>query len=496
MAIRGARARIAAYLLALTLAAVLVHGYHVGLEDQAIYLPAIERDLDPSLFPHDAQIFLAQTDPTLFDEAVARTVRVTHLSIEWTLLLWHLASIFLILGAGWRILRRCFPSRRAAAAGTALLASLLTLSVAGTALYLADQYLHPRAPATALLLLFLVDVLDRRLWRAALWLVPAALLHVQMAVYAVVLAVFLLLPEHWLPHKWLHPQAAPAAMLLFFPLQSLFQPSSEAWKEAVRAHGYLYLLRWEWYEWLGIIAPPLLLFWFARVGERRNLLRLADVCRRVACFGAFVVLLGVAITIPPQLERLVVYQPLRGFHLVYLFLVLLSGGLLGEFALLRKPLRWIVLLAPLCGVMFYAQRSLLASSAHIEWPGAAPRNPWLQAFRWVRDHAPKQAYFALDPRYLERPHEDFHGFRAFAERGMMDDAVKDSGVVQLFPSLADDWQRQVHARDRWKDFTPDDFRRLHRDFGADWVVLENTHPAAGSLACPYRNSFVRVCRIE
>ena len=40
-------------LLLLTLAALLIHGYHLGVEDQAIYLPAIKHHLNPSLYPFD-----------------------------------------------------------------------------------------------------------------------------------------------------------------------------------------------------------------------------------------------------------------------------------------------------------------------------------------------------------------------------------------------------------------------------------------------------------
>ena len=51
-------------ILFLTAAAVLIHGYHLGVEDQTIYLPAIKKILDPSLYPRDAEFFLAQTRPT------------------------------------------------------------------------------------------------------------------------------------------------------------------------------------------------------------------------------------------------------------------------------------------------------------------------------------------------------------------------------------------------------------------------------------------------
>src|SRR5260370_42521993 len=151
----------AAMLLLLTLAALLIHGYHVGIEDQGIYLPAVKQHLQPQLYPRDTELFAPQTRPTLFDEAVAASSRLTHLSLEATMLLWHLASIYLVLWGCLRIARRCFSSPQGQWASVALVAALLTIGVAGTGLYLVDEYLNPRAPATAPLLLMLLDILDR-----------------------------------------------------------------------------------------------------------------------------------------------------------------------------------------------------------------------------------------------------------------------------------------------------------------------------------------------
>ncbi|HZR27637.1 MAG TPA: hypothetical protein VFA71_02565 [Terriglobales bacterium] len=492
----GSRMFTAAMLLVLTLAAVLVHGYHVGIEDQGIYLPAIKQHLQPALYPHDSEMFLPQTRPTLFDEAVAYSSRFMHLSVETTMLLWQLASIYLVLWGCLRVARRCFVTTEAQWASVAMVAALLTIGVAGTGLYLVDEYLHPRAPTTVLLLLMLVDVLDRKLWRAPLWVALAALFHIQMTFYGVLLAVFLLFPENWLPPKMRSTHSGIVGALLGLPLFTLFQKGSDAWLEAARTRSIHYLLRWEWYEWLGIFGPMVLLWWYARIGHRHNLARLAFLARRLMLFAIFIFIAGCIITIPPALERLTPYQPMRGLHLVYLLFVLLSGGLLGQFVLRRSVVRWVALLVPLSLAMFYAQRQLYSASNHIELPGEAPRNPWLQAYDWVRQSTPVGAYFAIDPDYMNAPEVDQHGFRALAERSVMADYIKDSGVVLLFPAIADRWRNEVRARKNWKDFRRPDFEKLHRDFGVDWVLLSASQPGAGGLVCPYANQAVQVCRVE
>src|SRR5579859_2670821 len=262
----GSGARDLLYLALLTLAALVVHGYHLGTEDQSIYLPAIKRSLNPALYPHDAEFFLAQTRPTLFPQLIAWSQRLSHASLDAVIFVWQLLAIFLVLWGCLRLARRFFSSTHGQWSAVALVAVLLTLPVAGTALFLVDPYLHPRTLATAALLFMLADVLDRKLARALFWLVLAALLHIQMAFYGALLALFLLLPK-----------LSRERLALFVPLGALFQPATPAWKEAARTRWYHYLLRWPWYAWIGIFAPLALLWWIADFAERKRLALLAAV---------------------------------------------------------------------------------------------------------------------------------------------------------------------------------------------------------------------------
>ena len=92
------------------------------------------------------------------------------------------------------------------------------------------------------------------------------------------------------------------------------------------------------------------------------------------------------------------------------------------------------------------------------------------------------------------PGEDTQGFRAIAQRSMLADAIKDSGAVSMFPPLAEEWFRQVQAQGGWKQFQVRDFRRLHVEYGAGWVVVQR--PGVAGLDCPYQNSAVLVCRLN
>ena len=482
--------------------AILVQGYHPGLEDDAFYLAAIKHNLNPSLFPHDADFFRVQFQATIFDKLVASSLRWTRVPLEWGILFWQWGVTFLILWQCWRISRRCFAETHAQLAAVALVAVLLTLPVSGTGLSLTDQYLHPRALATALILAAIVAVLDAKLLLAFALLTGAFFVHAIMAAFGASYCLFLLWkPKHRNETKQRRPAVA-AALLL--PLGWVFEPASDAWRRAAATRPFYFVLRWHWYEWLGVIAPLALLWWFRALAlrkQRANVERetLARVSERLVYFGVFQLVVALLMLLPPNLERLRPLEPMRFLHLVYLLFVLLAGGLLGQYALKRHALRWLLLFVPLSAGMFYAQRQMYPATAHLELPPPlsryeTPRNNWVEAFRWISRHTPGDSRFALDPRYMELPGEDYHGFRALAERSVLADEIKDAGMAARVPSLAPRWLREVEVQSSWRSFQRPDFLRLKAEFEVDWVVLQS--PGVAGLPCPYQNSQVMVCQVE
>ena len=165
---------------------------------------------------------------------------------------------------------------------------------------------------------------------------------------------------------------------------------------------------------------------------------------------------------------------MRYLHLVYLLFFLIAGGLFGRYVLNGHIYRWLLLFLPLSAGMFYAQRQMYPATGHLELPGVATENPWLQSFAWIRGNTPTGSLFALDPHYVTLPDEDYHGFRALAERSVLADYEKDGGMAARVPSLAPRWLREVNAQTGWQNFTSADFQRLKRDFGVNWVII-STH---------------------
>ena len=474
-----------------TLLGFLVMGYHPGIEDDGVYLSAVKADVLPSLYPHDSDFFRLQMQATLFDRFISIFVAATHISVPWAELLWQLSSLFCILAAAYAIADKLFDDDSIKWAGVALVAAMFTLPVAGTALCLVDQHLHPRGLATALILVAVTRILAGKPWQSAPFLMLALVMHPIMAALGISFCVVLVLVATEPVYAWL--QSWRGSMAAVVPLGWIFERPSTTWRAALETRSYYFLSRWTWYEWLGAVGP-LVLFWILyRWSRSRGRDALARFALSVVIYGVFQQTVAVMMLTPASLVRLTPLQPMRFLHLIYVFMALIGGCLIGKYLLKTSVWRWAVFLLVACGGMFISQRALYASSPHLELPWMSPGNPWLQAFDWIRNNTPRDAYFALDPYYLEAPGEDEHGFRALAERSELADAVKDTAVVTQVPQLGPVWSRQVHAAEGWSHFQLADFERLKVEFGVDWALV--AYPAPAGLDCRWHNASLSVCRI-
>jgi hypothetical protein len=476
-------------ILALAAGAILVHGYHFGIEDAATYVPGIKAALNPALYHFDRELFLSQTRPMLFCETIALSARILPLPLEWVIFLWHFFFVSLMMYACLRISRFLFKEAASQWAGVVLVAALLTLPIAGTRLFILDQYLHPRTLATAFILLAISNLFENRLKLTLLWFIISAPMHPQMTAFGLAHLLFLGIRKPL-------PDFSPGYAASFIsPLTRLFEPPPDAWKEAMATRTHHMLRNWMWYEWMGIFAPFLLLRLFQTAARNTGNQNLEFVCRRVLACGIFFLVVAGVVSSIPALERFATLQPMRGLQLLYVLLLLSGGGLIARFVLHHSSIRWLIFFIPICTGMFLAQRALFPQSRHLEFPFRDPGNRWVEAFLWTKTNTPANAVFALDSYYMLRNGEDNHGFRALAERSALADRVKDAGVAALFPHIAPTWQKQVHDLDGWDQFGKADFRRLSERYGISWIILENSHPAVGAFDCPYRNGLVSVCRL-
>ena len=509
------------FLLAtLSLAVLLIHGYHPWAEDGGLYVAGVEYLLRPGLFPRDTAFVTEHLQFSVFAPAVAALVRVTHVSLAGVLFSIYLISIALTLFAALRIAQGCFRERTAQWTAVALLAAWWTLPVAGTSLLLMDPYVTARSLSTPLSLLALGAALRpwsrrghnglhvRVLVEPALCIVSlllAAALHPLMAAYAIALVVVLRL-GFTPPGRGIFLLLT-AALLSVLAVWQLRSPGeSPAVVAACFSRYYWFLSRWQWYEWLGLLGPVLIFAAVLRWPSRSYPRPVRALCIASLQTAAVSVLIASLFAqehfAAHPVGRL---QPLRAFLLLYVIMILMVGGLFGSFILrLRSRLQTssLRLLAtatlPLCLVaavlpMWLTQRASFPASPPVEWPGHPNPNPWVQAFLWIRQNTPEDAFFALDSRYINRGGEDAQTFRALALRSAVPDFSKDGGEAAITPALAPAWLTGSNATkdlsrssdlQRWQSLMP---------LGVQWLVLDASAPT--NLRCPYRNPVVKVCAL-
>ena len=489
------RARRILLLIVISLFAILVHGYHMGTDDAAIYAPGIERTADPSLFPFGSEFFMHHAGLSVFPYLVAGVTWLTRLPIEWSMMLWFGFAQFLLFWAAYEVARQCFRSERARWASVGLLAALLNVPVAGTALIIADPYLTARSLSTPLVLISIACFLDKRSRAACLWLMGALLVHPQMAIYGAGVGMLLAFESRSSGRARLL-ESAPVlpALLLPFVIGLHLHPAQGAYREVLASRAYFLVTTWHWWEWFGALAPLVILTACACLALKSTLPAFSRLAKILVGLGLISVVTALLLASDTDFAYLLRLQPMRSFHLIYVALFILLGGLLGEYLLCMRTWRWVLFFGALSTAMFALDVASYPASPHIERPGVRYQGEWLSSFLWIRKHTPKDAIFALDPEYLLKTGVDLHGFRALTERSMLADQEKDSGAASVFPELAESWKKQSAAQSDWAHVSADRLQRLRAQYGVSWVLLDHPSVLSG-LVCPYSNGELRVCKI-
>jgi hypothetical protein len=479
-------------LLALTSAALLVHGYHAGVEDAEIYVPAAKKLLHPELYPYAPEFFMAHGHLSIFGPILAWTSRLTHLPMDWTLFAWYLGCVFATLAGCWAILRACFSNARARWTSMLIVTAVLSMPATNTGLLLVDPYLTARSFSTPLTLIALAGLLERRYVQVGAAMLVTATVHPQMIAYLLFLACVM-----WVTDRQTDGTREPVPVLTsaigLLPTGFHLSSAADPYREALYSRDYFFLYNWAWYHWLGMLAPLAILAWFWRGNLRGTESGFQKISFALIPFG-LISIVAAAIFSLPQFEMFARLQPLRSFHLITLVFVVLLGGVAGEY--LAHGRKWvpIAITTPLAAGMFLVSRQTYPNSAQIELPSKMSGNAWVNTLLWIRNNTPSDAVFAVDSRYFKEDGVDVHGFRSISERSALADYYKDGGVVSLFPALAVEWKEMSNATYGLNHFSRAQFQNLKQQYPeVTWTVIHGDAPEG--MDCPYRQQAYSVCQI-
>ncbi len=251
------------FILAATVLAIVLNGYRFGINDQALYIPWINKFLQPELYKHDFLFSSPQDELTLVLPLIAKISSV--ISMEW---LFFVGYVLSLLGVNWAIYKIAYSVTNSRTTGIfAVIALLLFIKVGGTATSTFDHYFTLRSTAMPFALFVIYYFIERKYIYASLCGSIGFLIHpltILMPISAVFL--YLLINIRW--STWL-TFAKP--LMIFFLLTCpltlkflFFQDGSDGgnilsfaspqWLEILhKRNDYLFPSLWEGDEWFHLI---------------------------------------------------------------------------------------------------------------------------------------------------------------------------------------------------------------------------------------------------
>ena len=407
-------------------------GYRYGVSDQAFYVPAVARSIDPVLFPRDASLIDAQGSLMAVDEVLASLARATGLSINTLFLIAYVASLGLIWAGLVLVGTRVYRSPWAIAALGA--AFTMRHRIPRTSANSFEPYFHPRMLAFGLGALAVAALLRRRAWLAVALVAAGAVIHVTTALwFAVLVGVGLaLLDGRFRRFAVAGVVIAGVALLAaatMGPLRGALATMDDTWLQAVASKDSLFATDWPVWAWAANLGLLALLWWAHRTRARRGDATAEDAA---LVWGATALVTLFLLTLPfvaAGLSLAVQFQISRVFWLVdFVALVYVIAAIADSSAsTTRSALIALALLALSIGrgtyVMLVERPDRALFEVHLA------DSPWEDAMRWLA-RQPPNVHVLADPGHAWKYGTSV---RVSAERDVLVEEVKDSALAIYSP---------------------------------------------------------------
>jgi len=449
-------------------------GYRFAASDQAFYLPAVVRHLEPAAFPRDAALIDAQARLTLVDDLVAGTIRVTGLSLQHLCLVLYVASLCLLVNAGVRIASHLYRTRPAVLA----LAAALTLrhAVAKTGANTLEGYFHPRMLAFALGLSAVALLLERRERAAPVLLLVAAAVHPTTAAWFCVWTAVTL----WFSRPAWRTAMAGAAVVAVAALAiaaaagfgaARLTRMDQAWLAVIADRDYLFPTGWPIDAWLtNLVTLPIIVFsWRARA---RAGLTVAGETPLVA--GALALAVVFACWLPFDIAHVALAVQLQTSRVFWMLDVLATIYLVWALAEGTRASPGIRRAAIVASILLVASLARGLYISYVQFPDRRlfavdlQHDDWREAMAWVRTTDPGTGWLA-DPGHAAQYGSSL---RAAGHRDVLVERLKDRAIAMY------DRETAMRLADRERALavlpwdTPDGARALARRFGLDYLIID------------------------
>jgi hypothetical protein len=442
-------------------------GYRYGISDQAFYLPAIEKSLNPALFPRDTPVLAAQMRLWLGDDAAAILARGHNVDLPSVAAVLYVAGLILLAGAIAYFMRGLGASWLAVVAGLA--AATLRHHIAKTGANTLEGYFHPRMVAYPLGIFTLGLALRKRYIPACGLIVVALVLHTTAALWfgsVVIGAMAWNAGRGW---RW-----AIAALISAVAIGlAVFGPRMDAaWLAAVAEKDYLFPSAWPMHAWLLNLAYPivLVLLYRRRVSTGRDV-----PSERALIAGLLILVAGFLVSVPLSAARIalaVQLQITRVFWVLDAAALLYAAAWLIDDRTARSGRRWrAIAVAVLCVASLARGYYILyveAGRPLVAW--RLPDDEWMDTMNWLRTQ-PVSINVLVD-----KNHAWLYGpsVRLAALRDTVLEQMKDTALAMYDHDVA----VRVHDREEalagFPDFSTEQIREAGARYHADVVIVERS----------------------
>jgi hypothetical protein len=484
----------------LTLAFVLLAtlnsgGYRYGAADQAFYIPAIERHLDPALFPRDHTLIDSQSRLFILDEGLAAAAGALHVGLPTLFAAGYVVSLVLLCAALIGLGRAWFVSPWSVVAFVA--ASALRHRIAKTGANTLEGYFHPRLLAFAIGLLAVNAVLRGRTAWALGIVALAGLVHPTTGVFfAVWVGVALFVNDPRLrPVLLAMAVAGGAAGALFLWRGPLGLATMDAaWAATLADKDYVFPTTWAAGTWMVNLLSPVVIAASFIVRTRQRVTRPGEAGIVAGCLALVLLFVASLPFIAARVALVVQLQVSRVFWMADVLATLYivwwaceaAIGARATPAVTRTRLVAALLLAVAMVRGWYVLR--------VEHPGrplvqlALPADAWTDVSAWLRA-TPPGTHVLADPGHAWRYGTSV---RVSAARDVFLENVKDGSIGMYDRGVA---MRVAERRETLGDFatlSPERVRALAARYDLDYLVSEQ------ALALPeaYRNARFRIYRLR
>jgi len=445
-------------------------GYRYGASDQAFYIPAFLRAINPAAFPRDAGLIDGQARLMVLDELVGAIVRTTRLSIPVICAAGYFTSLLLIYAALLRISSALYVTRW----GTLALLAAFTLrhQITRTSANSFEPYFHPRMLAFGFGALAVAAFLRRQSWIAIALVGAAAVVHVTTAVwFATLIGVALMVADRTLrlllAAGVVLVVAASAWAVTAGPLAGALITIDPEWRALLETKDTLFSHEWPMVAWVANLGTAAAWGWAYYQRRARGIATGGDT--GLIAGGAALVALFL-VTLPLAAGGVWLFVELQISRVFWLIDFLAAVYIISALEI-RWPSHRAITAAAVFLVALSAGRAVYIMQ--VEHPERAlfaltlPPSDWTSAMAWL-SRTPTDTHVLADPGHAYRYGTSV---RVAAGRDVFLEEVKDSAVAIYSRDVAMRVIERTRVLGDFSQLTAVRARELAKQYELDYLVI-------------------------